>query len=172
MEILNAVGIGETTLLGFLPGNRPQEHGNCFGVHIEGGGDALIVNFNYENLEALLKEHKLPWPIKVGILGITSYGRRIGVIHDERIAHRWYQRQWCTCCCPEEMLPITQQLQHQREELLGSRRRVDVGAVYDHTKRAPFGELPVSNEPLNFKAVEVTGMSFGHTAALARVDFE
>lgn len=144
MEIFQAVGIGETTLLGYLSDARPQEYGNCFGVHLEGNAGAMkIVNFNLENLDALVKEHGLTWPIKVAQLGIASYGYRIGVIHDERIDNRWYQTRFCEVCCPDELLPITQKLQHARDEALGARRSCgNGGVVYDFTKRAPCGALP------------------------------
>lgn len=102
---------------------RPVHHGNCFSVADGRGGEWRILNFYYENVEAL-QTLGLTWPIQCKT--INDY---LAVVHDPRIGERWYSERYCTVCCPEALLPITQQQRHQRQELRGSRKTHVNGSV-------------------------------------------
>jgi hypothetical protein len=115
-KYLSAIKMGCQTLVGHLETDFPRERGNCFDLSVDGEREYRIVNFNAENFQELLKRG-LTYPIKIiQIAGHTA------IIHDERIPHDWYQSRWCECCCPSELLPLTQQLKHHREELTGERK--------------------------------------------------
>jgi hypothetical protein len=122
MKILNATKVGMVTCVGVLTDKYPVEHGNCFDLYAE-GKFYRIVNFCHENLEEAIKRHKLTWPIKISPLKDDS---DIAIIYDERIPDSWYSYRYCEVCCPEQFLPINQQLTHKRQELRGERTYTDV----------------------------------------------
>lgn len=111
---MKAVGVTGYTLVG-VSGSAPHKRGNCFSVAADDGAEYKIVNFVYENLEAL-QEAGLTWPI-----GIRALSARIAVIHDHRIPDDWYQTQFCEVCCPKALLPLPQTLRHEREIMQGVR---------------------------------------------------
>lgn len=126
-KYLLATKMDSQTLVGYFNEDFPREHGNCFGLHVAGDREFRIVNFNAENLQELLKRG-LTYPIK-----IVPIAKNRAIIHDERIPHDWYQSRWCECCCPDDLLPLPQQLKHHRQELTGERRVVrgkDFGLGY------------------------------------------
>jgi hypothetical protein len=96
---------------------RPASRGNCFSVKTEDGGYYNIVNFVYENIKALEKLG-LTWPIE-----IEAFDSRTAAIMDARIGERWYRQHYCEVCTPQDLLPITQRQQHQRD--IARRRRVE-----------------------------------------------
>ncbi len=113
-ETIEATEIGMQTLVG-SSGDYPREVGNCFDL-ICGDKSVRIVNFIVENLEKLLEDKVIEWPIKVHILK-----GRTAIIHDERIPHEWYDKSFCEVCCPQPLLPIQQQLRIARDILSGDR---------------------------------------------------
>ena len=114
---MNAMRITGYTLVGVGPGERPQDSGNCFSVEGDDGKRYGIVNFNLENMEAL-NALGLKWPVACKVLK-----GHIAIIHEPRIGERWYEKRYCTVCCPEDLLPITQLQEIERDEMRGRRRR-------------------------------------------------
>ena len=107
-----ATSITSVTLVGIIEDKFPLIHGNCFGVKVKSeDNDYRIVNFYVENLEHVIKEKIIDWPIKIKILE-----NRIAVIHDSKIPDEYYNQGFCTVCCPERLLPVTQKLLHERQE--------------------------------------------------------
>jgi len=123
--IFEAQSIGMQTLLGIdQKAPRPSDHGNCFGVFVNENVTAeqivnnsvieyKIVNFNVENLNALIAQG-LTWPIRC-----MALGPRTAIIHDPRIGERWYSKRYCETCCPVSLLPITQKQARERDILRG-----------------------------------------------------
>ena len=103
-----ATSITSQTLVGYIIGDYPQKNGNCFSVRTK-DKEYRIVNFNVENLEYLLENKKITFPII--ILPITD---RHAYIHDERIEDDWYSNHICEVCCPSNLLPLPQRLRKQR----------------------------------------------------------
>jgi hypothetical protein len=129
---MHATKITFHTLVGQSLDNRPQQSGNCFGVEGDDHCDYRIVNFNLENLEALL-QLGLTFPIKCKVL---SPG--LALIHDERIGMRWYQQRYCEVCCPHGLLPPQQRDEHERAASRGERTESENCVLYNSTKRAQF----------------------------------
>jgi hypothetical protein len=113
---MNATDIRGHTLVGFT-GTPPIERGNCFTVGADNSKVYQIVNFGYENLEALCAQG-LSFPIQ-----IREIGPGVAVIDDERIGERWYRADYCTVCCPEELLPAPQLDKAKRCYRTGERSR-------------------------------------------------
>lgn len=127
-------------------GEPPHKRGNCFSVRTLNGVNLTtseltkqqyrIVNFNLENLEALLSKG-LTWPIRIFIKSPT-----VAIIHDTRIPDNWYQEQYCSTCCPLELLPEPQRLinhlQIERGEQIPHRNG---STSYDYTKRPDINKL-------------------------------
>ena len=174
-EVRQATGIISTTLLGVMSREFPLSHGNCCDLETPEGG-VNIVNFVAENLQELIANRGLTWPVRVELLG-----PRTAVIQDPRIHDSWYARQFCTTCCPDELLPLPQQLGNARREMRGTRtvrRDADgqVTGISETLSRAADDALigaPVRTPcgPM-FISIERPGMSIGHTGALDKVDFK
>jgi hypothetical protein len=108
---LIAISITTTTLVGVCTHRYPVPHGNCFSVKVKGEEkDYRIVNFYCENLEHLIKEKLLEWPIN-----IVKLCDRTAFIHDIRIPDCYYTDRFCEICCPRDFLPLPQQLRIQRD---------------------------------------------------------
>jgi hypothetical protein len=90
------------------------------------------VNFNLENLQAL-EESGLKWPIECEALDA-----RTAVVMDGRIGERWYDDHYCTICCPDALLPITQRQRHKREEARGARVVGNGYISYHFDKKAEY----------------------------------
>lgn len=133
-----AVHITSQTLLGVPNGPYPLESGgNCFSVECDDGNVYRIVNFVLENLKEAVRRG-VPWPIKV-----RPISESFAVVHDERIPDDWYRNRWCETCCPESLLPVTQQLQHERHEACGARERFAGGIMIDRSKLPTLPKLGV-----------------------------
>jgi hypothetical protein len=104
---LVGVGIGPSTKF-------PISWGNCFSVMCDHQIQYRIVNFNYENLQYLLVHKMIQFPIQILVLAGT-----VAVFHDFRIEYDWYSDRFCETCCPEDLLPIPQQLKIQRDKDAG-----------------------------------------------------
>lgn len=106
-----------TTLVGYFYKKQepPYPEGNCFSVLAGDESYYRIVNFHHANLKALLNQG-LTWPIP-----ILDLGRKVAIIHDARIGHRWYRERWCDTCCPAEWLPWPQRLEKLRDAARGAR---------------------------------------------------
>lgn len=102
-----ATSVTTVTLVGYF-GDYPREKGNCFSVSVEGETqDCRIVNFNYENLDKIMKDGVISFPLK-----ISKLADRIAIIADERIPNEWYSKRLCETCTPSDLLPVTQRLKH------------------------------------------------------------
>ena len=111
---MKALYINGHTLIG-VSGDPPHDHGNCFDVKADDGEYYKIVNFNLENLEALI-DLGLKWPIE-----LKALGERTATIYDPRIGERWYQKRYCEICTPHALLPAPQLDAQEREVLRGRR---------------------------------------------------
>lgn len=111
---MKALQITWSTCVGVSRHERPQPHGNCFSVLADDGKDYRVANFNLENLEALIVKG-LTWPIP-----IKALDERNALIHDPRIAERWYDSEYCEICTPRELLPAPQIDRREREILRGA----------------------------------------------------
>ncbi len=133
-KISMAVGVTYQTMVGSW-GDFPREHGNCFGVEVD-GREYRVVNFIQENLAEAIKRG-ITWPIKVKLIS-----ERHAVIHDERIPDSWYSKEFCEVCCPKEMLPVNQLLRHDRQIARGERKETPAsgripGMITIDTSKAP-----------------------------------
>lgn len=117
LEIKEAVATTCQTLVGYTTNTFPMKSGNCFSVKCSDGSGHRIVNFCIENLQELLNREILEYPIKIGVLR-----EGIAVIHDERIPDEWYDKRFCEVCCPSDLLPVPQRLQHLRDIASGDRK--------------------------------------------------
>lgn len=97
------------TLVGFSSSDFPKANGNCFSMSTASYPDVRIVNFNVENMEELIRRG-LQLPVKIRLLS-----PKIGLINDERISNKWYDKRVCETCCPRSLLPYTQQDAINRE---------------------------------------------------------
>lgn len=141
-EIFKAHSLGSQTLVGVWEKKRPHSQGNCFSVFLTEtsrediiSGRALeykIVNFNVENLEALIKLG-LTWPIQCKLLA-----GRTAILHDPRIGERWYDDHFCEVCCPRALLPTPQLQRHEREIMRGARQEHDGFIQINFGKKAEF----------------------------------
>lgn len=115
---MKALRVSSHTLVG-VGGEPPYSHGNCFSVEADDGKHYHVVNFIYENIEAL-EEVGLKFP-----LDIESLADGVAILMDPRIGERWYRDTFCEVCCPRDLLPVTQRQRHKRDIARG--RRVEGG---------------------------------------------
>ena len=101
-----ATDITTVTLVGYF-GEFPMERGNCFSVYVDDERDYRIINFNYENLEKLIEDSVVSFPLK-----ISKLSEGIAIIADERIPDEWYSKRFCETCTPSDLLPVPQKLKH------------------------------------------------------------
>ena len=97
------VRISGQTLVAFCNRGFPSEFGNCFSVVGSDGKHYDILNFVCENLEYLIEEKGLTYPIEMEILR-DGYS----LITDSRIGKEWYRKEYCEGCTPLEYLPSEQ----------------------------------------------------------------
>lgn len=98
--------IGSVTLVGCLTDSYPVKHGNCFGVISNTNKkEYRIVNFYLENLEHLIEEKIISYPIKIQLMS-----NNVAIIADERIPLDFFNDRICEICCPHDLLPINQKL--------------------------------------------------------------
>jgi hypothetical protein len=116
-----ATRVMRVTLVGYLGGEFPRSRGNCFSVECENGQIYWILNFNHENLEKLLEDKVLEWPIMIHELEPGS-----GVIADPRIPDEWFDTKFCNSCTPRHLLPYPQKLKIEMEILRGKRTEKEV----------------------------------------------
>ena len=112
------------TLVGVGGNSYPLQHGNCFSLATTEAKDFRIVNFVLENFEEL-RRRGLNGPVR-----ILEIGEHTAVINDERIPDYWYNEAFCEVCCPRDLLPLPQLLQHKRDIYRGRREEFDGGIVY------------------------------------------
>ncbi len=156
---VKAYSIGEETTIG-VSGKAPFTHGNCFGVHT---GQRIwskepsykIVNFNVENLRHLL-EAGLTWPIE-----IFPISERHALIHDKRIPREFYDKEYCSLCCPRDLWPEPQRMEWERRVMrgeieekpkLGNESPFDCAITVFHPgKRPTLGLPPEIQKPFKVK---------------------
>lgn len=132
MKDQQIVAISGYTLMGFS-GTPPLERGNCMTVECSDSKSRKVVNFNYENLEALQLQG-LTLPIEAFFITDS-----ICKIDDTRIGERWYPTKYCEVCCPVNFLPAPQQDKINRDYKVG--RRVDADSIWvklDHSIKTQF----------------------------------
>lgn len=127
-------GVGTVTLVGFHYRNPPPyRSGNCFSLYGK-GGNYRIVNFNHENLEYLLENGFLEFPIEV-----TPLGGGVGIITDERIPEEWFSSEYCEVCCPRDLWPQPQKDRFNEKvesgEIEVMKMRFQDGKEYEVIKR-------------------------------------
>jgi hypothetical protein len=115
-----ATNVTTVTLVGFF-GEYPRKRGNCFSVSVEGEEDYRIINFNHENLEKLIEDKIVSFPIK-----ISKLSEGIAIIADERIPDEWYSKRFCETCTPGDLLPLPQRLKHYLDIERGIRKETIV----------------------------------------------
>ena len=118
------------TLVG-SSGGFPRQFGNCFSVRA-GEKEYNILNFKAENLEYLIKEKKLSWPIQIHILS-----DKCAVIHDSRIPHNFYSEEFCRICTPYDLLPLPQKLHLARRVLTNEDVYTESGDIITHIITKP-----------------------------------
>jgi len=116
----NATAVTCQTLVGVMSRDFPLQYGNCFSVSSDSTVRYKIVNFILENLQELLKQNVISWPVK--ILPISN---RAAVIVDERIPEEWYSKEYCEICCPFDLLPHNQQMTYVRKLLRGDIEEIE-----------------------------------------------
>jgi hypothetical protein len=97
---------GSVTMVGY-GGPFPRPKGNCFGLHTKRCRKYFrIVNFGYENFRELFKRKILSWPVTIEVIEYNEE-RKLGraIIKDDRIPEEWYTKEWCTVCCPDNLIP-------------------------------------------------------------------
>lgn len=111
---MKALHVTSYTLIGVF-GEPPHDHGNCFSIEADDGKCYHVVNFVYENIEALEKLG-LQFPLEIERLadGVVA-------LMDPRIGERWYRDTFCEICCPRDLLPVTQRQRHKRDISRGRR---------------------------------------------------
>ncbi len=116
-DIVEGIEITMETLVGSF-GKYPRKFGNCFSMRTNNDKHYRIVNFNVENLRELIRlEVKLP----VKLLPLRD---GTAVICDERIPDEWYNTEYCSVCCPHDLLPHPQQARYIRQIMRGDRREI------------------------------------------------
>lgn len=128
MKIASAFSVVSHTLLGVFKNEYPVLSGNCFAVEATDGQHYGIVNFNLENWEEVLRRG-IELPIQIAIVH-----KNVAIVHDERIPHEWYSEYWCELCCPDQFLPVTQKLRHDREIRSGFRTDHGHSIQFDPSK--------------------------------------
>lgn len=123
-DTIDAHHIGCVTLVGVSSTDYPLGLGNCFDlitqseipqtlpekIKVMESNSYRIVNFVYENFIELFERGTLNWPVK-----IHPISKSLAILHDERIPHSWYPKEFCQVCCGYEHLPITQKLAKDRD---------------------------------------------------------
>lgn len=127
-EYKHAISIGMVTLLG-VGGKPPFKIGNCFSVNLQEGGWAQIVNFNHENLNHLLSNEIISYPIKVVLIGPKH-----AVFCDSRIPEEFYSEEFCTVCTPKNLLPMPQRIKQLIQIQSGIRKEFDNGITMNYIK--------------------------------------
>ena len=154
----NAVKVGSITLVCHYYNEEKgmYPHGNCFSLYTDEGAEYRIVNFGYENLELLLHMKIIEYPIR-----IFSISERIAIIQDKRIPDRFYWDQFCTTCCPHNLLPLPQRaltdLHIQRGAL--SYTQHDDGMIISSYKTGQGNEIHMNGE--DYRDVKPKYLSFG-----------
>jgi hypothetical protein len=115
-----ATDITTVTLVGYF-GEFPMERGNCFSVSVDAERDYRIINFNYENLEKLIEDSVVSFPLK-----ISKLSEGIAIIADERIPNEWYSKRFCETCTPSDLLPVPQKLKHFLDIERGIRKETEI----------------------------------------------
>lgn len=137
MSDLYAKHLTMMTLVGAHSDTYPYKRGNCFSVMATDGKEYKIVNFVAENFKAL---HKFGCasPIKIKVLA-----GKTAVIHDDRIPANWYRKDFCEVCTPASLLPMPQQLAHERLVSCGAEKQLERCTQYIMTLAPQWPELPV-----------------------------
>lgn len=140
-ESITGVRVTSVTLVGYIVKSYPAPGGNCFSMKCNDGKERRIVNFNYENLQHCIA-NGVTLPIR-----IIPLSDRIAAVADPRIPRNYYDKTWCTTCCPESLLPIPQRIDLDIQRLTGERVETEAGEFRmvrnDSSKKVTFpGEDP------------------------------
>jgi hypothetical protein len=137
--IIQADRIGGQTLVGVWGKEFPLPHGNCFDVVVNEEKGYKIVNMVLENLQHLIDQQIIAWPID--ILAISEHQ---AIMIDKRIPKEYYAKRICSICCPFALLPITQQVEAWHDQLTGK------CVVHDE------GEFTYVSYPVNFPGGKIS----------------
>ena len=154
-QTTDAVRMTSMTLVAFCNPDRkfPMPAGNCFTVATAAGNDYKILNFGWENLEHLLNEKTVAWPLKIHPLS-----ERYAVLHDPRIPAEYYPDHFCETCTPRRLQPLPQRLRFdlrvQRGEISVTETEFGEIITYHYDKKV-MTEKPET--VVNFKATEFVG---------------
>lgn len=136
---MKAIRITRYTLMAF---------NNCFSVEGDDGHQYRIVNFYVECLQNL----PIEWPIEIKVLE-----GNVAVIHDDRIPNRFYNKTFCTTCCPKHLLPITQKLEREREISRGQRvEHENSNSVTIHFSKSPTMKLIDPNKHVDGRYYDIS----------------
>ena len=126
--------IGWVTLVGHIyhDDKFPRSSGNCFSVTND-QQSWKIVNFAYENIKELI-HRGIGFPFR-----IDEIGAGVALLDDPRIPESWYNNEYCTTCCPDNLLTEPQRKQIARDIEVGARKEISTKDGYsiirfDHTK--------------------------------------
>lgn len=86
-NIINGIGIGESSCIGVLCREFPLKRGNRFAVNASDGRTYRITNMVFENLQELI-ERGLTWPIR-----IIPLSDQTAMICDFRINKEWFKNE-------------------------------------------------------------------------------
>jgi hypothetical protein len=139
---INTTNIGCVTLVGVMDKKYPIDWGNCFGLIGEDNQEYRIVNFVYENLKWALEHKKISFPIRIEILH-----EGIALIDDIRIPSNWYREEYCTVCCPDELLTEPQKMEIERQKERGERTEIMAKDELPNGKRVIIIHFDISKQP-------------------------
>jgi hypothetical protein len=107
---MKAISIGLQTLLGVMKTKYPLKYGNCFSLETEERA-YRVSNFVLENLEYLLDQKIISFPIEIEKLGSGNC-----LIIDERIPKDFYREDYCPICTPLNFW-LPEQKKRREEEI-------------------------------------------------------
>jgi len=128
---MRAYSIGMCTLLGVIETKYPMKHGNCFDLENKDKSQSIkIVNFKLENLNYLLRNNIVSYPLEV-----KKLSKRYGILVDKRIPKDFFDESYCEICCPRHLL-----LEHQQKRI---QAELDSGKRTEKTIMGDDGDMLV-----------------------------
>lgn len=163
---LQATAQGMTTLVGFY-GPFPRKRGNCFSVYVgkietkedyQRAQSFKIINFNAENLDYLIEQGALTWPIDIVQIDDTYAAK----IVDTRIPKEFFDAEPCSICTPKKYWTPEQRKQRADDIRsgvikIGKAFKLDDGTTMRMERR----RFEAKVQPLGFtytKEVDETGL--------------
>jgi hypothetical protein len=85
LETSYATSVGYVSCVGCMGNKYPKNYGNYFSLVTSKGKQYEIANFWYENLEYLLENNVVSYPLEIKVLD-----KKWAIIHDTRIPDNFY----------------------------------------------------------------------------------